>query len=81
MEKPGPLSPEANARLLALFDQLSAEQRDTGQTTVDGQTLVHRTVVLPGGHEGGLACTPERSAELSDEDIVRMIQERFPDEG
>lgn len=50
-----------------------------GMTASDGNQLVSREVVMPDGSAGGIACTPERSAELADEDIVAMLLQQWPD--
>ncbi|HEX5565864.1 MAG TPA: hypothetical protein VFY14_02805 [Streptomyces sp.] len=50
-----------------------------GMTASGGDELVSREVVMPDGSAGGIACTPERSAELADEDIVAMLLQQWPD--
>ena len=57
-EPPGPLSPESTARLLAVFDQLVAEQRDGGPRC-GARTVFWPDVeaceaecILPQDHEG-----------------------------
>lgn len=39
---------------------------------------VSRSVELPDGTMVGIVVTPESSAELSDEDIVKMVEDVLP---
>jgi len=50
----------------------------TDVTDLDGNELVSREVVLPDGSTAGIACTPAKSAELTDEDIVAMVLQQLP---
>ncbi|MFC8985986.1 hypothetical protein [Streptomyces sp. NPDC057115] len=52
-----------------------------GITDLDGNEFVSRQVVLPDGSTGGIACTPEKSAELADEDVVAILLQQWPNAG
>lgn len=53
------------------------EQRHIAQD--DGVEYEWRTVVMPDGTEGGMACVPGALNHLSDEEIVAKIRAVLPD--
>lgn len=55
-------------------------EHPTGVTDLEGSELVTRTVVLPDGSTGGIACTPSKSAELSDKEVVAMVLRQLPND-
>lgn len=53
-------------------------EHPTHVTDSDSNELVTRTVALPDGSTGGIACTPARSAELSDDEVAAMVLRQWP---
>ncbi|MFH9574160.1 hypothetical protein ACH4MG_26930 [Streptomyces sp. NPDC017454] len=47
-------------------------------TDLGGNGLVTREVLLPDGSTAGIACTPARSADLSDAEVVAMVLQQWP---